>query len=163
MVHSSSVVCEFYSVNVGFSLPNFLLDAQCLPVKSDHLLRVPHPARGGAIRMKVGHRGKMRVSIARYNPLRAARPKNLRFPFLLVISYCNKYIYWNERSKKYIKPRIYISVALTVDASDLKLNVVVQVIIEATDKDFKRWKHPPKKWGIVGTGLELCYWVNVPI
>ena len=79
MVHSSSVVCEFYSVNVGFSLPNFLLDAQCLPVKSDHLLRVPHPARGGAIRMKVGHRGKMRVSIARYNPLRAARPKNLRF------------------------------------------------------------------------------------
>ena len=81
MVHSSSVVCEFYSVNVGFSLPNFLLDAQCLPVKSDHLLRVPHPARGGAIRMKVGHRGKMRVSIARYNPLRAARPKNLRFPF----------------------------------------------------------------------------------
>ena len=45
----------------------------------------------------------------------------------------------------FVKPVVDISVALAVYAFYLQLNVVVLVIIEATDTDFECWKHSPEK------------------
>ena len=47
--------------------------------------------------------------------------------------------------KEQIKPVVNVSVALAVDAFDFQLNVVLLIVSEATDRDFKCWKHSPGK------------------
>ena len=57
--------------------------------------------------------------------------------FLVLMTICTAWVV--------IKPVVNVSVALAVNAFDLQLNVVVLVVEEATDRDFKCWKHSPRR------------------